>query len=62
MEQTFVAWAKMRAHRLPKVKLGIGDDAAVLDGSLGDVVVTTDSFVGWYALHPLRSIATSHWS
>ncbi len=45
MEQTFVAWAKMRAHRLPKVKLGIGDDAAVLDGSLGDVVVTTDSLL-----------------
>ena len=31
MEQSFVAWAKMRARRLPSVKLGIGDDAAVLD-------------------------------
>src|SRR5215218_1613038 len=45
MEQSFVAWAKMRASRLPQVKLGIGDDAAVLDGSLGDVVVTTDSLL-----------------
>jgi thiamine-monophosphate kinase len=45
MEQSFVAWAKMRSARLPQVKLGIGDDAAVLDGSLGDVVVTTDSLL-----------------
>ena len=45
MEQSFVAWAKMRASRLPRVKLGIGDDAAVLDGSLGDVVITTDSLL-----------------
>lgn len=45
MEQSFVAWAKMRAARLPQVKLGIGDDAAVLDGSRGDIVVTTDSLL-----------------
>lgn len=42
MEQSFVAWAKMRAKRLPQVKLGIGDDAAILDNSQEDVVVTTD--------------------
>jgi thiamine-monophosphate kinase len=35
----------MRASRLPQVKLGIGDDAAVLDGAGGDVVVTTDSLL-----------------
>ena len=46
MEQSFVAWAKMRAARLShQVQLGIGDDAAVLDGSLGDVVATTDSLL-----------------
>ncbi|MGN6136770.1 MAG: thiamine-phosphate kinase [Aureliella sp.] len=46
MEQSFVAWAKMRAARLSRqVKLGIGDDAAVLDASLGDFVVTTDSLL-----------------
>lgn len=46
MEQSFVAWAKMRAARLPhQAKLGIGDDAAVLDASCGDFVVTTDSLL-----------------
>ncbi|GAB5405334.1 MAG: thiamine-phosphate kinase [Aureliella sp.] len=43
MEQSFVAWAKMRARRLPQIKLGIGDDAAVLANSGNDTVVTTDS-------------------
>ncbi len=45
MEQSFVAWAKMRARRLPAVKLGIGDDAAILAGSLDDCVVTTDTLM-----------------
>ncbi len=45
MEQSFVAWAKMRAHRLPKVALGIGDDAAVLDMVGEQTVVTTDSLM-----------------
>lgn len=47
MEQSFVAWAKMRAHRLPKPHLGIGDDAALLadreDGEYS--VVTADSLM-----------------
>lgn len=42
MEQSFVAWAKVRASRLPKVKLGIGDDAAVLAADHADSVITTD--------------------
>jgi thiamine-monophosphate kinase len=33
----------MRARRLPEVKLGIGDDAAVLAATATDTVVTTDS-------------------
>ena len=45
MEQSFVAWAKMRARRLPQVKLGIGDDAAVIDSHGQDLVVTTDSIM-----------------
>lgn len=45
MEQSFVAWAKMRASRLPQVKLGIGDDAAVLACDGRDMVVTTDSLL-----------------
>ncbi|MEM7474173.1 MAG: thiamine-phosphate kinase [Planctomycetota bacterium] len=46
MEQSFVAWAKMRAHRLPQVKLGIGDDAALLAAKESeDCVVTTDSLM-----------------
>ncbi len=45
MEQSFVAWAKMRARRLPQVKLGIGDDAAILAGSSEDWVVTTDTLM-----------------
>ncbi len=50
MEQSFVAWAKMRAKRLPQVKLGIGDDAAVLavqcqHGDAADQVITTDSLL-----------------
>ncbi len=45
MEQSFVAWAKMRARRLPQVKLGIGDDAAVLACNGSDMVITTDSMM-----------------
>lgn len=45
MEQSFVAWAKMRARRLPQVKLGIGDDAAVLTSDGSDIVITTDSMM-----------------
>lgn len=45
MEQSFVAWAKMRARRLPQVKLGIGDDAAVLASSGDDFVITTDTLM-----------------
>jgi thiamine-monophosphate kinase len=48
MEHSFIAWAKQRANRLPKVKLGIGDDCALLgqesvDSRVSDLVVTTDS-------------------
>lgn len=45
MEQSFVAWAKMRARRLPSVQLGIGDDAAVLSASSENSVITTDTLM-----------------
>ncbi|MFN3192151.1 MAG: thiamine-phosphate kinase [Aureliella sp.] len=45
MEQSFVAWAKMRAQRLPQIKLGIGDDAAILESVGEDTVVTTDTLM-----------------
>ena len=45
MEQSFVAWAKVRALRLPAVKLGIGDDAAVLAAQAADSVITTDTLM-----------------
>ena len=48
MEHSFIAWAKQRAARLPKVKLGIGDDCALiglesLDSVESDLAITTDS-------------------
>lgn len=43
MEHGFIAWAKQRAARLPKVKLGIGDDCALIAPTGEDMVVTTDS-------------------
>jgi thiamine-monophosphate kinase len=48
MEHSFIAWAKHRASRLPKIKLGIGDDCAIIglesfDFNRSDMVVTTDS-------------------
>ena len=43
MEHGFIAWAKQRAMRLPKIKLGIGDDCALMASEGGDFVVTTDS-------------------
>lgn len=43
MEHSFIAWAKQRSSKLPQVKLGIGDDCALLAGSADDCVVTTDS-------------------
>ncbi|HUP79703.1 MAG TPA: hypothetical protein VM260_14215, partial [Pirellula sp.] len=48
MEHSFIAWAKQRAARLPKVKLGIGDDCALithnsLDSAETDLAITTDS-------------------
>ncbi len=48
MEHSFIAWAKQRAARLPKVKLGIGDDCGLigfesLDSAQSDLAITTDS-------------------
>jgi thiamine-monophosphate kinase len=48
MEHSFIAWAKQRAARLPKVKLGIGDDCSLIglgsvDTTQSDLAITTDS-------------------
>ena len=43
MEHSFIAWAKQRALLLPRVKLGIGDDCALIQSDGSDCVVTTDS-------------------
>lgn len=43
MEHGFIAWAKARAARLPQIRLGIGDDCALIAPSPTDWVVTTDS-------------------
>jgi len=43
MEHGFIAWAKARAARLPQIRLGIGDDCALIAPSPTDSVVTTDS-------------------
>ncbi len=43
MEHSFIAWAKQRSSKLPQVKLGIGDDCALLAAGEVDWAVTTDS-------------------
>ncbi|MFN9434653.1 MAG: thiamine-phosphate kinase [Planctomycetota bacterium] len=43
MEHGFIAWAKARAARLPQIRLGIGDDCALIAPTATDWVVTTDS-------------------
>lgn len=43
MEHGFIAWAKARSARLPQIRLGIGDDCALITPSATDSVVTTDS-------------------
>lgn len=43
MEHGFVAWLKMRCRSLGSVRMGIGDDAALLDPPQYGHVVTTDT-------------------
>jgi thiamine-monophosphate kinase len=43
MEHGFIAWAKQRSARLPQIRLGIGDDCALMDPISTESVVTTDS-------------------
>ncbi len=42
METEFIAWLRAHLPPHPSLRLGLGDDAAVLAPALGDVVVTTD--------------------
>jgi thiamine-monophosphate kinase len=44
VEKGFITWVKLQAEKLPKVALGIGDDAAILEPAAGfPEVVTCDS-------------------
>jgi thiamine-monophosphate kinase len=43
MEQSFLAWLKGRQRLLPQVRVGIGDDGAVIDVAGGSIVATVDS-------------------
>jgi thiamine-monophosphate kinase len=43
MEHAFIAWAKRKSLSLKQPKLGIGDDAAILEATDSDTVVTTDT-------------------
>ena len=45
MEQSFIAYLRGRCRHLPQVAVGIGDDAAVLDGFDGQQVACTDQIV-----------------
>lgn len=43
MEHSFIAWLKQRCFELPQPRVGIGDDAAILDPPQLGHVVTTDT-------------------
>jgi len=46
MEQSFLAWLRGRVRRLPRVSVGIGDDAAIIDvPQQRQVVATTDTII-----------------
>lgn len=46
MEQSFLAWLRGRVRHLPKVSVGIGDDAAIIDLPPGhQLVATTDTII-----------------
>lgn len=45
MEQSFIAWLKGRQAKLPQVSVGIGDDAAVIAGNFGDLIMAVDTVI-----------------
>lgn len=45
MEQSFLAYLRGRCHSLPKVAVGIGDDAAILEPVAGQQVACTDQII-----------------
>lgn len=56
MEHGFIAWAKQRAMRLPKIKLGIGDDCALMASDSSDFA---DDYGGRCSGLPLASTSAS---
>ncbi len=45
MEQSFLAYLRGRCRGLPQVKVGIGDDAAVIQSPRGSLIACTDQIV-----------------
>ncbi len=45
MEQSFLAYLRGRCRGLPQVRVGIGDDAAVIDPPQGQLIACTDQIV-----------------
>ncbi len=45
MEQSFIAWLKGRQASLPQVKVGIGDDAAVIGSMPSDLIAAVDTII-----------------
>jgi thiamine-monophosphate kinase len=45
MEQSFLAYLRGRCRGLPQVKVGIGDDAAVIESPRGSLIACTDQIV-----------------
>ncbi len=60
MEQSFLAYLRGRCRGLPQVRVGIGDDAAVIDPPRGPLIACTDQIVDGVdflsAEHPLADV------
>ncbi len=60
MEQSFLAYLRGRCRNLPQVRVGIGDDAAVIDPPAGSLIACTDQIIDGVdfvsAEHPLADV------
>jgi thiamine-monophosphate kinase len=60
MEQSFLAYLRGRCRSLPKVVVGIGDDAAVLDPVEGQQVACTDQIIDGVDFESAKLQSTGH--